>query len=191
MTAIAEYVEAVRRQQRAARHTVSLVLAVHAVALVGLTIAHARIEWRFGSWFVLVPAVTYLLLWLVVRIRQSLTGMGGGHDGFGVMAAVALAVALAFPFSLVAILFAGAGTFLGIGLVVIGARMQARSLWGPGVALVVLCPLVELGTIDNHAAILGHQTGTLVLGVLSAGLALLSGRAYLVERAALGISAHP
>lgn len=185
MVVIPDFVDAVRRQQRAARHTVSLVLGVHAIAVGLLAVGNAHFRWRGGLWAVLVPAVVYLVLWLVVRIRQPLTGMGGGRDGFGVMAVLALAVALALPFSWLAVFMVGAGTFLGLGLVVIGARMRAPLLWGPGLALMALCPLVTLGTFDNHATFLGDQPGTVVLTSLTVVLAAASGYAYLTERSTL------
>lgn len=185
MTAIPDFVDALRREQRAARHTVSLVLGVHAIAVALLPVANSHFEWRLGWWAALVPAAVYVVLWLAVKIRQRLTGMGGGRDGFGVMAILALVFALAFPFSFVAVLMAGPGTFLGLGLVVIGARLHARPLWGPGLGLMAVSPLVALGTIDNHAAFLGDQPGTLVLAVLSAALAALAGYAYRTERNAL------
>lgn len=184
MTAIPEFVDAVRRQQRAARHTTSLVLAVNTAGIAALTVVHTRFEWRHQLWTILLPAVVYLLLWLVVRLRRPFTGMGSSHDGFGLMAVIALAMVVAVPFAFAAFFLAGAGTFLGLGLVVVGARTGERALWVPGLVLMAVCPLVQLDVLEN-ATFLGPQPGTLVLTVLTAVLLGLVSLAYLRERATL------
>lgn len=185
MSAAVEYVDTVRRQQRAARHTVSLTLGVHGLALAGLAVANTRFEWHHNVVSLLVPCAVYLSLWLAVRLRRWFTGIGAGRDGFGVMAVVSLLLVVFFPFGSMAVMFAGPGAFLGLGLAVIGARQSAPRLWAPAIALLALSPLVSLYTLDNHVSFLGPQPGTVVLAVLAVALLAMAGASYRGERAAL------
>lgn len=185
MSRLPDFVDDVRRRERAARHTDSLVLTVHAAALAALTVDRALGDPGFRWWSIALPAIVYGLLWVVVRGRERATGMGGGRDGFGAAAVIALALALFFPLSFIGVTMAGVGTFLGIGLVAIGLRRKSPLLWAPGAALVALCPLVALYTIDNHVAFLGPAPGAVVLGLLTAVLAACAVRAYVVERRVL------
>ncbi|MCC2315466.1 hypothetical protein [Cellulomonas xiejunii] len=185
MQNLPDYLDDVRRRERAARHTDSLVLAVHAVALGVLSVARGMPGSRPGLWQIAVPAVVYGLLWIVVRARERATGMGGGRDGFGAAAVLALALALFFPFSAIAAFMVGPAAFLALGLVALGLRRRSRRLWCPGLALVVLGPLVQLYTVDNHVVFLGPQPGVVVLALLAVLLAVGSLRAFAAERAVL------
>jgi hypothetical protein len=191
MVTTPEFVDAVRRQQRAARHTISVTLFVHGLAVAGLTVVNTHYLWKHHPLEVFVPCVVYLTLWLVVRLRGRLTGIGGGREGFGSMALVGLLIAFLFPFGFVAVMFVGSGTLLGLGLTVLGARLRAPRLWGAGIALVALCPFVSLGTFDNHAQFLGPQPGTMVVGVLAVLMLSLAADAYRTERTAAMVPPQP
>ncbi len=187
---VPEYVDALRRRQRAARHTGSLVLAVHAVAVAVLAVA--QVDWGLASWRWqnLVPVVVYVVLWAVVRVRERVTGMGGGRDGFGVMAAFALALAL-LPFGYLLLLLAGPGVVLGLGLVVVGVRQRSALLWGHGLVLAAVSPLARLGTLDNHAWFLGPHAGATGLGLVALALVVAAARALAAERAVLAGAPAP
>ncbi len=181
MSDIPAYVDDLRRRERAARHLVSLTLAVHAGALAVLAVGNLVILWSTPVELVLVPAV-YLVLWVVMRVRGRLTGIGRGSDGFGVMAVVALAVQVVLP---IAVMFLGGGTLLGLGLVALAVRAREVLLAVGGVLLIAVYPFVNLYTFDNHAWFLGPRPGVVVGVLLAAALAALAVRAYRDERAAL------
>lgn len=184
MVTVPEYVDALRRRQRAARHTGSLVLLVHAVAVAVLAVGQTDPSSWHRPWQQAVPAVVYVVLWGVVRVRERLTGMGGARDAFGVMAAFAVALAL-LPFASLVFLMAGAGAVLGLGLVVVGSRQRSALLWAPGAALLAVSPMARLGTFDNHAPFLGPHAGAVALGLVAAGLLAAAARSLAAERAAL------
>jgi len=179
------FVDAVRARQRAARHTASLVLGVHAVGVAALTALWAADGPGFSLWPALVPVAVYAVLWVVVRVRARRTGMGSARDGFGVAAVLAFSLTILFPFSMVVYVMAGAGAVLGLGLVVFGVRLRLPPLWASGLALLVVSPLVQLFVVDNHARFLGPQPGTVVLALTAVGLGTLAVASARAERATL------
>ncbi|MET4225590.1 hypothetical protein [Oerskovia enterophila] len=178
MTTASEYVEAIRVQQRAVRHATSLPLLVNALAMVYLTYLEAA---TFGMLFpkILVPAVTYGVLLAVMLVQRRLIGVGVGNDRYGVLALALLAL-LFVPFGFVAVFLVGPVFFLGVGLGVLGWRAETAWLWGPGLALMAVSPLVSLGTLDNHAALLGGGVGGMV--ICTVGLLVLGVLAFVRER---------
>ncbi|MBM7820369.1 hypothetical protein JOE63_002846 [Cellulosimicrobium cellulans] len=164
MTSAPEYVAAIQAQQRAVRHATSLPLAVNALAMVFLTFAEATMRWYLFPQ-ALVPAFTYALLLVAMLIQRRVTGVGVGSDRYGLIALALLAL-LFVPFGLVAVIFVGPAFFLGLGLVVLGWRGRDAWLWGPGLFLMALSPVVTLGTLSNHAAFLGGGVGGMVIGTL-------------------------
>jgi len=171
MATATEYVDAIRTQQRAARHATSLPLLVNGLAMVYLTYLEAAM---FGMGDqVLVPALTYGVLLAVMLVQRQLIGVGVGNDGYGVLALALLAL-LFVPFGLAAVFFVGSAFFLGVGLGVLGWRARSAWLWVPGLVVMAVSPLVSLGTLDNHAAFLGGGVGGMVVctvGLLGLGIA--------------------
>ena len=155
MTTASEYVEAIRTQQRAVRHATSLPLLVNGLAMVYLTYLESTM---FAMLFpkILVPAVTYGVLLVVMLVQRRLIGVGVGNDRYGVLALALLAL-LFVPFGFVAVFLVGPVFFLGVGLGVLGWRAETAWLWGPGLLLMAVSPLVSLDTLDNHAAIPGWR----------------------------------
>lgn len=182
MSDIPGYVDDLRRRERAARHTVSLTLAVHAVALAALGVVDlVSRSGVFAPDVLLLPAV-YAVLWLIMRVRGRVTGIGRGSDGFGLVAVVALVVTVVL---VLPVAFLGVGTFLGLGLLALAVRARAVLLAVAGVLLVAVYPFVNLYTVDNHVWFLGPRPGVVVTLLLAVALAALAGRAYRDERAAL------
>lgn len=193
MTATPAYVDDLRRQQRAARHAASLTLAVHALAVVVLTV-HRSVTTGSGFAEVTVLPGTYALLWLAAHVRGRVTGVGPGRDGFGRCALVALgfvAAVYVVPFAVLPLFFLGAGTFLGLGLLVLGVRARDPLVAVPGVVLAVTYPFVRLYTFDNHLGLLGPSPGTVVGGLLALGLGAAAVVAYRRERAELARPVAP
>lgn len=199
------YVDQLARRERAARHAVSTPLLVHTLALalvlaldVLLLVRLARTtetEWSGGGWeavarhpaslLPVLPLVVYLALWVVSRVRTRLTGVGPGHDGWGVMALVSAALLVVFPWGLMALMFLGAVFFLGLGLVVLGGRLREPILWVTGLLLVAVGPLANLGTFENHAGFLGPWPTQVVLALLLLGLGAATVAARRRERRTL------
>ncbi|ARK03869.1 MULTISPECIES: hypothetical protein [Cellulosimicrobium] len=182
MSTASEYVAAIQAQQRAVRHATSLPLAVNGLAMLFLTYAEATLRW-FLLPQALVPALTYALLFVSMLIQRRVTGVGAGNDRYGLIALALLAL-LFVPFGLVAVFFVGPVFFLGLGLVVLGWRGRDAWLWGPGLFLMALGPLVSLGTLSNHASFLGGGVGGMVIGTL--GVLALAIVAFVRERRASG-----
>jgi hypothetical protein len=90
------------------------------------------------------------------------------------------AVLVFVPFGFIAFYFAGAAFFLGVGLGVLGWRAGSAWLWAPGLVLMVVSPLVSLGTLANHAAFVGGGVGGMV--ICTVGLLVLSAVTFLRER---------
>jgi hypothetical protein len=177
MTTASEYVEAIRTQQRAVRHATSLPLLVNGLAMVYLTSVEAA---TFGMRHsVLVPSITYAVLLVVMLVQRQVIGVGVGNDRYGVLA-LALLVLVFVPFGFIAFYFAGAAFFLGVGLGVLGWRAGSAWLWAPGLVLMVVSPLVSLGTLANHAAFVGGGVGGMV--ICTVGLLVLSTVTFLRER---------
>jgi hypothetical protein len=177
VTTTSEYVEAIRTQQRAARHATSLPLLVNGLAMVYLTSLEADTYGMSNP--ILVPPITYAVLLVVMLIQRQLTGVGVGNDRYGVLA-LSLLASIFVPFGFVAHYFVGSAFFLGAGLGVLGWRAGSAWLWAPGLALMAISPLVSLGTLDNHAASLGGRVGGMVL--CTTGLLVLSVVAFVRER---------
>lgn len=199
------YVDSLGRRERAARHAVSTPLLIHTLAL-ALVLAldvlflvrlgrTTQTDWSGGGWAVithdprillpLLPLAVYLVLWVVARIRASLTGIGPGHDAWGIMALVSLALLLAVPWGYLALMYLGAVFFLGLGLVVLGIRLREASLWIPGLVLMVVGPLANLGTFENHAPFLGRWPTESVVAAVLLGLAATTVTVWLRERRTL------
>lgn len=180
MSTASEYVAAIQARQRAVRHATSLPLAVNALAMLFLTYAEVTLRW-FLFPQALVPALTYALLLVSMLIQRRVTGVGAGNDRYGLIALALLAL-LFVPFGLVAVFFVGPVFFLGLGLVVLGWRGRDAWLWGPGLVLMALSPLVSLGTLSNHASFLGGGVGGMAIGTL--GVLALAIVAFVRERRA-------
>jgi hypothetical protein len=205
METIPAYLDTLRRRERAARHAVFTPLLIHTVALalvLGLDVAflvrlahETRSDWSGGGWAAiahdprtllpLLPLVVYVVLWIGARLRTWRTGVGPGHDGWGIMAIVSVAFLLLVPWGLLALLFLGAVFFLGLGLTVLGTRLREAFLWVPGLVLMAVGPLANLGTFDNHARFLGPWPTQVVLGAVTLGLAATTAAAGLRERRTL------
>lgn len=196
------YVDSLGRRERAARHAVSTPLLIHTLALalvlaldvlllVRLTTT-TQTDWSGGGWAAvthnpqillpLLPLVVYLALWVVARIRTSLTGIGPGHDAWGIMALISLALLVAVPWGYLALMYLGAVFFLGLGLVVLGIRLREAYLWIPGLVLIAVGPLANLGTFENHAPFLGQWPTQVVLAAVLVGLAATTLTVWLRER---------
>lgn len=187
-----DYVDELGRRTRAARHAVSTPLLVHTLALavvLGLEIAfrvrlanETRTDWSGSGWasiaddprelLPLLPLLVYLGLWVAARVRARVTGIGPGHDGSGTMAVVSLVLLLLFPWGTVVFLFLGPAFLLGVGLLVIGGRLREACLVVPGAVLVVVGPMANLGTFENHAGFLGPWPTAVVEAALLLGLAV-------------------
>lgn len=177
MTTASEYVEAIRTQQRAMRHATSLPLLVNGLAMVYLTYLQEVTSGTDDA--VLVPAITFGALLVIMLLQRQLIGVGVGNERYGILALSLLAV-LFVPFGLIAVYFAGAAFFLGVGLGVLGWRAGSAWLWVPGLALMAVSPLVSLYTLDNHAAFLGGGVGAML--ICTVGLLVLSAVAFVRER---------
>lgn len=117
----------------------------------------------------LLPLVTFLALWLAMRVGRARSGLGTGSQGYGGVVLFALALLVLVPF---ATFFLGALLVIGVGLVILGWRGRDRVLWITGLVLGVVSPLANLGTFENRARFLGPAPTTLVLTL--AALAILS-----------------
>ena len=168
--------ELLRLRTRAQRHAGSLPLAFVGLALIALgALGFAQMPW--DRWFLNgVPVVAFLLLYLTMRLQRLLTGLGSGRDGYGAVAIAVAAIAVFVP--LVGVLL-GPVFLLGGGLVVIGWRGRETTQWTAGAVLLVLGPLVTLGTIENHAKFLGSDPSSVVLA-FAAGACLLAAALRLV-----------
>lgn len=174
--------ELLRLRTRAQRHAGSLPLALVGLALIAL-VALGYAQGPSNWWFVDgVPVAAFVLLYLAMRLQRLLTGLGSGRDGYGVVAIAVPTIALFVPFvgELLGPVF-----LLGLGLVVIGWRGREASQWTAGAALVVLGPLVALGTIDNHARFLGSAPSSVVLAFAAGACLLVAARRLIGERHAL------
>lgn len=116
----------------------------------------------------LLPLVTFLALWLVMRVGRTRSGLGTGSQRYGGVALFALAILVLVPF---ATFFLGALLVIGAGLVILGWRGRDRVMWIAGLVLGVVSPMANLGTFENRARFLGPAPTTLVLAV--AALAIL------------------
>jgi hypothetical protein len=174
--------ELLRLRTRAQRHAGSLPLAFVGLALLALAaLGYAQMPWDF--WFLVgVPVVAFVLLYLAMRLQRLLTGLGSGRDGYGVVAIVVPMIAVFVPFVTPLL---GPVFLLGVGLIVIGWRGRERTQWTAGAALVVLGPLVALGTIDNHARFLGSAPSSVVLAFAAGACLLVAARRLVGERHAL------
>jgi hypothetical protein len=203
--ALPEYLDSLSRRERAARHAVVVPLLVHTLALavvLALDVLflvrlanETRTDWTMAGWEViaydprtllpLLPLVVYVVVWVVSRVRARLTGIGAGHDGWGVMAIVAGGLLVTFPLGSVVLQFLGTAFVLGVGLTVLGARLRDVLLWVPGLVLMVVGPLANLGTFENHAQFLGPWPTQVVLGILTLGLVATTAVAWRREHTAL------
>ncbi|GAB3093868.1 hypothetical protein [Isoptericola nanjingensis] len=199
------FLDSLSRRERAARHAVFIPLLIHTLALALvlaldvlflIRLAHTtEIEWSGGGWAVvahdrrtllpLLPLAVYLVIWVVARVRAWRTGVGPGHDGWGIMAIISLGFLIVFPWGLLALSFLGAVFFLGLGLTVLGARMREAYLWVPGLVLMAVGPFANLGTFENHAQFLGPWPTQVVMLVVILGLAATTLMVWLRESRAL------
>lgn len=199
------YLDSLGRRARAARHAVFIPLLIHTLALTLVLalavlfywrLAHTtETEWQGVDWEVvahdprvllpLLPVAVYLVIWAVARIRAWRTGVGPGHDGWGIMAILSVAFLVTSSWGLLALWFLGAVFFLGLGLVVLGARMREAHLWVPGLVLMAVGPLANLGTFENHAQFLGPWPTQVVLTAVLLGLAVTTALVWRRERRAL------
>lgn len=183
MTTAQQLIDPVQRRRPRDRHLASLTLLVHGLAVVWLAVGDVRFEWRPSGQYMVVPGVTYLALWAVLRWRERVADGGHARDRLSA-AAVALRAAVIFAAGLLwmGLYFLGPGAFLGCGLIVVGVWLRDSRLWAPAIALVVLSPLVNLYLVDHNASMLGPQPGTVVLAVLAAILLGLAAVTYRGER---------
>ena len=208
---IPAYLHTLCRRERAARHAVFAPLLIHTAALavvLGLDVAfyvrlahETRTDSTITGWAIvaydprtllpLLPLVVYLLLWIAGRVRAWRTGVGPGHDGWGIMAIVSVVMLLLFPWGSIALSFLGAVFFLGVGLTVLGVRMREAFLWVPGVVLMVVGPLANLYTFDNLVTFLGPWPTQVILAAVTVGLAATTVAVRLRERRTLGSAAAP
>lgn len=199
------YLDSLARRERAARHAVLLPLLIHTLALALVLAFEALFYWRLSrvavsessaiGWEMVaedprmllpvLPLTVYVMLWVVSRIRASRTGVGPGHDGWGIMAIVSAGCLLLFPVNLFLWLYLGAAFFLGLGLVVLGGRMREPLLWAAGLVLMAIGPFLALGTIGNHATFLGPWPDVTALAILLVGLAATTATAWHRERRTL------
>ncbi|WP_250444152.1 hypothetical protein [Actinotalea sp. C106] len=199
------FLDSLARRERAARRAVFIPLLIHTLALALVLALDALFLWRLahmteGEWsgvgwevvahdprmlLPLLPLAVYLVLWAVARVRAWRTGVGPGHDGWGIMAIISLGFLVAFPWGSLALSFLGAVFFLGLGLTVLGARMREASLWMPGVVLMAVGPFANLGTFENHAQFLGRWPTQVALSVVLLGLAATTVMVWLRERRTL------
>ena len=124
----------------------------------------------FGTVLLLVLSVT---MWL----RRLSTGLGSGRDGYGLAVIVAVGVAFV-PMSVLL----GPTFSLGLGLGILGRRGREPLLWESGLVIAVISPLAALGTIDNHADLLGPAPTAVVLAAAGRTLATMGVVALVRER---------
>ncbi|RXR26193.1 hypothetical protein EQW78_00620 [Oerskovia turbata] len=177
MTTTAQYVADLQAQQRAVRHAASLPLLVTTLGVGFLAYCEIATEWWIFPQ-VLVPAVVFGALFVGMRVQRQVLGVGTGRDRYGLLALAVILLTL-FPGPVLSI-FVGASFFLGAGLVALGWRARDTWLWAPGLGLMVVSPLVTLGTLDNHAPFLGGREGGLIIS--TALLLLLTVAAFVRER---------
>ncbi|MCU1432085.1 MAG: hypothetical protein JWP95_1190 [Actinotalea sp.] len=127
---------------------------------------------KSGAASALLPLLTFLALWLVMRVSRARSGLGTGRPGYGVVVLVALGLLVLVPF---ATYFVGSLLFLGLGLVILGWRGHGRVVWVAGLVLCALAPFATLGSFENRARFLGPAPTTVVLTltaltILSLGL---------------------
>ncbi|ACQ78651.1 hypothetical protein Bcav_0387 [Beutenbergia cavernae DSM 12333] len=166
---------------RATMHARSLPLALTSVTLIALLfceMAYPHSPYPQG----LVPGVAYLVTFLIVRAIRPREPMGV-RVPYGVLALVLLALGI---MPLVG-MFAGAPFLLGLGLVTLGIRDRDAWLWVPGIALMVLSPLMAFWTIENHLGLNSES----VLGALVVAFAGLGGSAWRREREILTAPVWP
>jgi len=191
------YLDSLQRRERAARRAVSVPLLVHTVALaVAVVTASAYTSQDSplvptpSESLMALPLAVYLIVWAVMRVRAWRTGIGPGHDGWGIMAIVSVVVLCSWLAT--GLLLLGAVFFLGLGLVVLGARLHEALLWGPGPVLMVVGASTNLYALSD-ATFLGPWS-TVVLVVLTLGLAATTVVARLRERRTAGAAVtvgHP
>lgn len=177
MTTTAQYVAGLQAQQRALRHAASLPLLVTTLGTGFLAWCEIATDWWIFPQ-ALVPAVAFAALFVGMRVQRQLLGIGTGRDAYGLLAFATILLTL-FPGPVLSI-FLGAGFFLGIGLVALGWRARDPWLLAPGLGLLVVSPLVTLGTLEGYLPVLGSREGGLVLS--TAVLLLLTVAAFVRER---------
>lgn len=136
----------------------------------------------------LLPALTFTVLWSVMRAARARTGLGRARQGYGVALLVVLAVVVMVP---VASFFLGPLALLGLGLVILGWRGRERVLWLTGLGLAVLSPWATLGTFENRARFLGPAPTPVVLSVTGLVVLGLGVHHLRAERRALAGSPTP
>lgn len=177
MTTTTQYVADLQAQQRALRHAASLPLLVTTLGMGFLAWCEIATDWWIFPQ-ALVPAVSFGALFVGMRVQRQVLGVGTGRDRYGLLALTMLVLTL-FPGPVLSI-FAGAGFLLGVGLVALGWRPRDLWLLAPGLGLLVVSPLVTLGTLDNHAPFLGGREGGLAL--VTSVLLVLTVAAFVRER---------
>ncbi|GAA4372055.1 hypothetical protein [Paeniglutamicibacter cryotolerans] len=107
------------------------------------------------------PALTLLMLWLVIRIRAAVSGVGVGREGYGVLA--------------------GPAFVLGLGLVILGWRGHENLMWRLGAVMLAASPLARAASCPDgipHCRSLAWSSGDGALGI---GMAVLGVRAWSAE----------
>jgi hypothetical protein len=170
--------EHARERTRAARHARSLPLLAVACGLLALAWLRAAVGMAF-AFEILVPLPVFLVLYLVMIVRRSVTGLGMGTDGYGGVLVISALTTLVLPIAVVL----GALFLLGGGLVILGWRGRDRVLWIPGVVLAATSPLLTFFVLDNHLRFLGPHPSVVVLGTAGIVLIGLGVRAFIAERA--------
>lgn len=134
----------------------------------------------------LLPLATFLVLWLVMRVRRARSGLGTGRQGYGGLVLLTLALLVLLP----AVTFAlGSLLVVGLGLVILGWRGHDRALWMTGMVLSALSPFATLGSFENRARFLGPAPTTVVLVVVALVIIGLGVRRWRAEHRVLAASA--
>jgi hypothetical protein len=172
---LADQLRARTRAVRRARSWPLIALGVGVLAVAALQVSVMR--WSMVE--ALVPVLVFAALMIAERLARSRRGVGTGRDGH--LAALLVAVGLLIIAPVVSFLL-GAVLVLGLGAVLIGTRARDAWIWGAGLVLMAVSPLVSLGVVDNHLEFLGPRPPVVLLSVLGLGLVGLGVRAAADER---------
>ena len=168
--------ERTRVRVRAQRHATALPLIIVGLSL--LVLAWLDLRGPYMHWSsMFFGAVVLLVLYVTMLVRRLSTGLGSGRDGYGLVVIVAVGVVFV-PMSVLL----GPTFSLGLGLGILGWRGREPLLLESGLVVAVISPLAALGTIDNHADLLGPAPTAVVFAAAGLTLATMGVVALARER---------